>query len=819
LNGLRIVRTPELTADDNRVEQTTRLNIASDGSSHSQRTSTYSGLGAMIQRDEWLEVPNGERRRIVANELQNSSSQARLSRLHIDDKKLADCDQPVTAGIEFEVPKHFAVDGEHEGSLSDSQVWARLLSINLDYDRPVPLDLGAPFESRHRYEVLLSPVHRFETLPKDVTLQSKWGSFQIRVQPDAKNLRRFALEFRTRLERMRVEPADFEAFRQFRDNVFKHYRAWLGLTPTMDLADAPLLEDALKKTPGDSAMAIVLARIYSLHGKRAEARRVLEVARRHHPNAVSLWELTIQTAEGLKEQEAAYAEMVKRFPHEPKYGVALGEIRINLGDPGGARQILEALTAAGAAPDLWRGQAHYQLARSYLKQKQFQDALEHLEAAARLNPERIHSVAALQLKGQLLEKLGQLAEAADAYHQVLLQQPDSEETLVSLIQLELANGQRSEALDLLRRLTVRLGEQPEGLTQAAGFHLQLGRHDDAFEFASRALTLAITSSAKTERAEEAGQMSPIMLAKRILASEGLRGLLNQARETVTSPSMGAEAEKLQQPIDPGEKAELIPSSLAECHRILGLVYLHSQDYPSAVAHLEKASAGPEVIEGLIRAYLGLGKLAEAERQAERVEQITEATLPVCRAYAGLIMLGQRRETIRQECPPPSEKKERWNEALGAFVCAERLYEIGTSAAEVEKLLFTVLKDDREIGPALALRGLLALEKGRLSKAAQDADRAIHLTPQEARGYYVRGRVRFEREQKGALDDLARATQLSRHQDPAILHWLAAAQFRAGKTEEAIATEQEAIKLNSHDPEFQQQLHEFQKSMKAVKRTG
>jgi tetratricopeptide (TPR) repeat protein len=115
--------------------------------------------------------------------------------------------------------------------------------------------------------------------------------------------------------------------------------------------------------------------------------------------------------------------------------------------------------------------------------------------------------------------------------------------------------------------------------------------------------------------------------------------------------------------------------------------------------------------------------------------------------------------------------------------------------------------------------LLALEKGRLSKAAQDADRAIHLTPQEARGYYVRGRVRFEREQKGALDDLARATQLSRHQDPAILHWLAAAQFRAGKTEEAIATEQEAIKLNSHDPEFQQQLHEFQKSMKAVKRTG
>jgi tetratricopeptide (TPR) repeat protein len=255
----------------------------------------------------------------------------------------------------------------------------------------------------------------------------------------------------------------------------------------------------------------------------------------------------------------------------------------------------------------------------------------------------------------------------------------------------------------------------------------------------------------------------------------------------------------------------------ECHRILGLVFLQRQDYPSAVTHLEKASAVPETIEGLIRAYLVLGKLAEAERQAERVEQITEATLPLCRAYAGLIVLGQRREAVRQECPPPLEKKEQWNEALGTFVCAERLFEMGGPAAQVEKLLLTVLQDGREIGPALALRGLLALEKGRLSKAGQDAERAIQLTPKETRGYYVRGRVRLEREQKGALEDLARAAQLNRRQDPAILHWLAAAQFQAGKTEEAIATEQEAIKLNSHDPEFQQQLIEFQKSMKAVRK--
>jgi predicted Zn-dependent protease len=140
-----------------------------------------------------------------------------------------------------------------------------------------------------------------------------------------------------------------------------------------------------------------------------------------------------------------------------------------------------------------------------------------------------------------------------------------------------------------------------------------------------------------------------------------------------------------------------------------------------------------------------------------------------------------------------------------------------STAEVEKLLTSAVQEGMEIGPALGLRGLLALEKGRLTKAAQDAERAIRLTPKEARGYYVRGRVRLERNDLEAMSDLVQASQLSRRLDPAILHWLAAAQFRAGKTDQAIATQQEAIKLNGNDPEFQEQLREFQKSMKAVKK--
>lgn len=744
--AVRLLRTPELTPEDNRIEQTTRLTIAADGSSRSERTSVYSGLAAMLQRDDWLEVPSGERRRAVTNELQNATNLARLRGLQIDDKKLRDFDQPVSARIDFDVPNHFSGDSEHEGSLSDSQVWGKLLAVNLDYDRQTALDLGNPFESVHRYEITLCPVYRFETMPKEREIQSKWGSFKIRVQSDAKDSRKLLVEFRTRLEKTRIEPADFDAFRQFHESVFKNYRAWLALTPTTDLADAALLEEALKKTPADPALTVALARILSLHDKKAEARRFLEKARQQNPNQAELWELTVKTSESLKDQEAIYSEMVKRFPLEAKYAVALGETRINIGDPAGAKSVLEPMASKG--PEAWRGQAQYQLARCSMKANRFPEALEHLAAAARLNAEGAHSVAALQLKGQLHEKLGQNSEAVDAYRQALLQEPDSETSLTSLIRLELAGGHRTEALDLLRRLTVAVGDRSEGLIQAAGFHLLMDRFDDAFELISRA---------------------------------------DQA-----SPS---------------------------CQRIKGLVCLQRQNYEQAVAHLKKAPADPAVLEGLIRAYLAMGELPEAEHQAERVDQITEATMPLFRAYASIILLEQRRLAVLLECPAPSEKSEGWNRAIDALVCAERLYEgrsSGNHVNGVEKLLELTFKDGLEIGPALALRGLLALEKGRLTQAAQDVERAIRLTPKEPRGYYVRGRVRLERDQKDALEDLTQAANLSRRLDPAILHWLAAAQFRAGKSDQAIATEQEAIKLNSHEPEFQEQLREFQKSMKAVR---
>ena len=68
----------------------------------------------------------------------------------------------------------------------------------------------------------------------------------------------------------------------------------------------------------------------------------------------------------------------------------------------------------------------------------------------------------------------------------------------------------------------------------------------------------------------------------------------------------------------------------------------------------------------------------------------------------------------------------------------------------KRRLAAALPDGVTLGPAYGLRGLLELEQGRLTIALADADKAVSLSPAEALGYLVRGRVRLERGTDGAL---------------------------------------------------------------------
>jgi tetratricopeptide (TPR) repeat protein len=739
---IRLVRTPPLTPELMRYDQATTVRIAPDGSSRCERTTVYHGLAALNRRDDWLEAPVGERRRLMTAELQDANSRTRLRELAIDEKALRDFDRPVSARAVFDIPGHFTGESDREGSVTDSKVWGRLLAYNLDYDRPVALDLGTPFESRHRYVIELPAAFRLADLPTNRHLRSKWGFFRLTVQADADRPRVLELEFHTRLEQPRIDPADFDEFRRFHEGVAKHYRVWLTLRPTTDLADAPALEKLLEQTPDDAVSAVVLARLYQHNGLAKEARRVLREALKRQPGDPALLEQLVKSAETLEEEEAAYRELIRRFPEEPKYAVSLGAALIGRSEYGQARQVLAPVAAKGPPPG--RAQAHYHLARCCLHEDRPDKAFLHLEACALADPETARSVRVLMLRGGVLEKLNQPGAARGAYREALKIEPDGADILAALVRLALAADDRAEALDYLRRYTVTVGNNVIGLVKAAEWHLSLGRFEDAFDLACRAREIRFH-----ERAQ----------------------------------------------------------------RVLGLVYLHRGDSAKAVFHLEKAEADAPVTEALIRGYLALGRLRDADEQAGKARRL-EAPPSLRRLTEVVAALMERRGTILKQVEN-TPARDGLGRAVDHLVCAEHAWATGQPPARVEALLAGAFADEIELGPALALRGLLALEKGKLSRALTDAERSIALSPAEPRGYYVRGRIRLERgDSNGALTDLSRAAELGQRKDAVVLHWLAAALFRTGRTPEALATQRQAVQLRPRDPEFLEQLRELEKAGKS-----
>src|SRR5262249_10227769 len=126
--GLRLLRTPAASPELNRIVQMTQVSIGADGSSRQDRSLVCYGAAALSRRDDWMEVPAGERRRLMTTELQDSNSRARLCQLAIDEAALQDFDRPVSARVVFEIRGHFSGESDREGNLADSTVWGKLLS-------------------------------------------------------------------------------------------------------------------------------------------------------------------------------------------------------------------------------------------------------------------------------------------------------------------------------------------------------------------------------------------------------------------------------------------------------------------------------------------------------------------------------------------------------------------------------------------------------------------------------------------------------------------------------------------------------------------
>jgi tetratricopeptide (TPR) repeat protein len=769
---LRLMRTPGLTYADNRFVQVTEMHVMPDGTSVSRRAMHYAGLAAVSRRDAWLETPPGERRRQLTAELQDANSASRLNAFHVSDKELANLDKDVTARMDYAIAGHFSGDFDsREGSITDSVVWNRLLAYTLDTDRLVALNLGSPFESLHRYIIRLPPAFRFKSPPEDHEVKSKWGTFAVRVKGGGiMDPQRLEITFHTRLERTHVDPPEFADFQRFHKDVFRHWRAYITIQPANNPLELEPLEHWQRMTLGaDYTSTLILARLYLEVERKKDARRVLARARDLFPDAAELWDLSVKCADTSADEEGLYLEMMRRFPKELKYALGLGSVRVRRSDHDGARDVLLPLTKLPRGPrgtNYYAGEAFVQLAMSAAAQHQPALALAHLDAALDFNRGSIDLV--LPFKARVYEELGRLDDAIDTYRKA----GDAIEVLTALARVELKAGRTRDALDTVRRLVVFGAKDRHALAQAAEFYYEIGKHEDALDVALRARDLGFSDRTQ---------------------------------------------------------------------KLLGQIHFHMGDFAKAVFHLERADDSAATRELLLRGLIAQGKLHEAIRQTAPLGNV-DSSLGLREIQATLVHLARRRAAVLHEIPELQlgvlakrraevlklvQKAEGLSridaaakikslgiptfdafDAVDMLVCTEHLHRTGRPVEEVEKLLSAVFASGVELGPAYALRAQLALDKGKLREALADAELAVHHAPKFADGYYLRGRVRLERGDYGALGDLLRAADLTGYKDGVIVFWLAQAQEYIGRRGEALASLNLAATLLPRDPHVQTYLRKL-----------
>ena len=244
------------------------------------------------------------------------------------------------------------------------------------------------------------------------------------------------VELHTRLEKTRVEPADFDAFRKFHEDVSKYYRVWLTLKPAAELEDAAALEALLALDPDDLASAQALARLYAANGQSDDASRVLRRALHYHPKDPALWELRVKAAGSLAEEEEVYREMTQPLPRGSEIrrrpGCRAGGPRPDGRGPQGAGAVDRQgrpTPCAGWRTITWRGPPS--------PKEKAEQALKHLEAADKADAEAAATPEALLFKGEVFEKLGKPKEAAEAYRRLADMDGNVEKGLLPLIRLEI----------------------------------------------------------------------------------------------------------------------------------------------------------------------------------------------------------------------------------------------------------------------------------------------------------------------------------------------------------------------------------------------
>jgi tetratricopeptide (TPR) repeat protein len=247
-----------------------------------------------------------------------------------------------------------------------------------------------------------------------------------------------------------------------------------------------------------SEMRVVYAAALRSSGQYDQARAVLEAVQKDPapPPRLALELARLARDQGRwVEARNAYADAIERLKGADGASEARTEARIeavrlalDTGDRAGARETIAAMAKEGATRN--DGRVLVEAARIHTLDGAHEQAAGYLERAAALSSPPQPALA--RERGRLALRQGDAKAAARALEAVRSRAGGDPETLLLLIEAELAQGNREAAAALYQDVAARPGMDPAVLSLAAGLVAAAGdKHDDAlaaFEKARELLT-------------------------------------------------------------------------------------------------------------------------------------------------------------------------------------------------------------------------------------------------------------------------------------------------------------------------------------------
>ncbi len=486
---IRLLRTPKLQPEDERLHLVSEVHLDRQGNAKIDREAVYHGTAAWRKREEWADVPSGERRRQVLSELQNVYPKARLNQLQIDESTLKNLDVPVRAKATIELPALLDGDEVKKGSLSESNLYIKLIAFNVDLDRQVPMDIGPPFILTHRYVIHAPTGYRLVQPPeKNVSYPTLFGTLSRSVKTQDEASRKWEVEIKAQVTRSRIETKELLLFQAFQDMATSLYR----FSISMQLADGDFDADIQELQQRLARQAnvddlLTLAELYQRQNKATEAQKLLAdfCDQAKDPQAIrEVFERRTRIEGDRADREKAYRALLNMYPQELHLVIDLAVLLLQQEDKKDAEKLL---LRASKSPDAGeKSRALLHLARLRWQQQRPQEAWKLYQQAKQADEASVTNPLGANTRGHILTALGQIQEALEAYDEALIHDEHDTEAMQGIIELSLREGDTPKALQMLRKFSLEALSNVELMAQAAHWYWRLERYDEAFDLASEA---------------------------------------------------------------------------------------------------------------------------------------------------------------------------------------------------------------------------------------------------------------------------------------------------------------------------------------------